>query len=113
LTNADHDGRAPRRWPESSLSQGAKWKALINKYMGAIPVSGDPPRAAEQITSGMLPPWTAVSSAMIAKVGVAARDSKAAALALVRPRPRAIWESTESIMSEIISLHLPCPLLQY
>jgi hypothetical protein len=91
-SNADHDGRAPRRRLESSLSQGARWKALINKYIGTIPPSGDPPRAAAQSIAGMLPPSTAVSSAMIAKVGVAARDSKEAALALVGCRPRAMSE---------------------
>src|SRR5271163_3300633 len=65
---------------ESSLSQGDKWKALINPYIATIPVSGDPPRAAEQSKSGMPPPSTAVSSAMIAKVGAAARDSNVAGL---------------------------------
>jgi hypothetical protein len=34
--------------------------------------------------SGMPPPWTAVSSAMSAKVGVAASDSQLAALAAPR-----------------------------
>jgi hypothetical protein len=102
------------RQRESSLSQGAKWKALINTYIGTIPVSGDPSRAAEQSISGMLSPWTAVSSAMIAKVGVAASDSNQAALAGVRfLRLLATCESTKSIMSEIISVHLHCVLLQY
>jgi len=109
----DHDRRAPYRQRESSLSQGAKWKVLINTYIGTIPVSGDPSRAAEQSISGMLSLWTAASSAMLAKVGVAARDSKQAALAVVRfLRPRAMSESTKSIMSEIISVHLHCVLLQ-
>src|SRR5262249_21771169 len=57
--------------------------------------------------SGMLPAWAAASSAMIAKVGVAARDSKQATLALVRFRPRAMSGTTKSIMSDIISVHLP------
>jgi hypothetical protein len=104
---------APFRRLEISFSHGGEWKALISKYIGTIPVSGDASCVAEQSMSGMLPPWTAVSSAMIAKVGVVARDSKQAALALVRFRPRAMSASTESIMSEIISVHLHCPLLQY
>src|SRR5262245_49979097 len=52
----------------------------------------------------MLSPWTAVSSAMTAKVGVAASDSKPVTLALVRLRPRAMSESTESIVWEIICI---------
>jgi hypothetical protein len=55
---------------EISLSQGVKWKALISKYIGTIPVSGD-----ELVIehSGDPPPSTAVNSAMIANVGAAAR----------------------------------------
>jgi hypothetical protein len=109
----DYARPAPFRRLEISFSHGGEWKALISKYIGTIPVSGDASCVAEQSMSGMLPPWTAVSSAMIAKVGVVARDSKQAALALVRFRPRAMSASTESIMSEIISVHLHCPLLQY
>ena len=98
----DYARRAPFRRLEISFSHGGEWKALISKYIGTIPVSGDASCVAEQSMSGMLPPWTAVSSAMIAKVGVVARDSKQAALALVRFRSRAMSASTKSIMSEII-----------
>ena len=69
--------RAPLRRPEISFSQGAEWKALINAYIGTIPLSGEAPCAAEQSTSDG-PPRT-VSSAMIAKVGAAARHSQSAA----------------------------------
>src|SRR6266403_1224004 len=71
----DQDRRAPLRRPEISFSQGAEWKALISKYIGAIPLSGDASCAAEQSISGGSPPRTLVISAMIAKVGVAARHS--------------------------------------
>jgi hypothetical protein len=101
----DH-GRAPARQLDSSLSHGAKWKALINKYIGTIPVSDDPPREAEQSISGMPPPWTAVSSAMIAKVGAAARDSSLSALARGRPGRGETSGATKVIMSEIIAAHL-------
>ncbi|WP_420882075.1 hypothetical protein [Rhizobium gallicum] len=33
--------QVPLRRLEISFSQGAKWKALISKYIGTIPVSGD------------------------------------------------------------------------
>jgi hypothetical protein len=61
---------------EKSFSQGDKWKALMSKYIGTIPLSGDP---AEQKISGV-PLRTGVSNAMIAKVGAAASDSQSAAL---------------------------------
>jgi hypothetical protein len=70
--------------PESSLSHGPKWNALINKYIGAIPVNGEASCAAEQSMSGMPPPWIPASNAMIAKVGAAASDSQSSALALSR-----------------------------
>ena len=60
---------APRRLA-ISFSQGAEWKALISKYIGTIPVSGD---ALAIEHSGDPPPSMAVSSAMIANVGAAAR----------------------------------------
>jgi hypothetical protein len=59
------------------FSQGAKWKALISAYIGTIPLSGDAPCMAEQSISGVPP--SADVSAMIAKVGAAARDSQLAA----------------------------------
>jgi hypothetical protein len=64
---------APRR-PEISFSQGAEWKALINRYIGTMPPTGDAFAAEQRLSSGP-PPSTAVSSAMIAKVGAAASDN--------------------------------------
>jgi hypothetical protein len=58
------------------FSQGAKWKALISKYIEVIPPSGEECSAVEQRISGWPPPRTPVSSAMIAKVGAAARYSQ-------------------------------------
>lgn len=55
-----------------SFNQGAEWKALIRKYIGTIPLSGDA-LIIEHNASGDPPPRTPVSSAMIAKVGAAAR----------------------------------------
>ena len=69
----DRDLRALRQ-PEISFSHGAEWKALISKYMEGIPFSGDP-CPVEQSNSIEPLPRTLVSSAMIAKVGVAARHS--------------------------------------
>jgi hypothetical protein len=59
---------------EISFSQGAEWKALMSIYIGTIPLSGDG-CPAEQRISIEPPPRTPVISAMIAKVGVAARHS--------------------------------------
>jgi len=59
---------------EISFSQGAEWKALISAYIGTIPLNGDEFSETEQIISGG--PKRAVSSAMIAKVGAAARVTK-------------------------------------
>jgi hypothetical protein len=64
---------------EISFSQGTEWKALISKYIAAIPLSGDAACVAEQRISGAPPPRAPVSSAMIAKVGAAARESQPAA----------------------------------
>jgi hypothetical protein len=61
-----------------SFSQGDEWKALISKYIGIIPVSGDACAAAEQRIS-VWPPKTSVSRAMIAKVGAAPRHSQSVA----------------------------------
>src|ERR1700675_4392773 len=73
----------PLRRLEISFSQGAEWKALISKYIGAIPLSGD---AAEQSISGGPPAGTAVSNAMMAKVGAAPRHNQSAApCAVARP----------------------------
>ena len=64
---------APRRLA-ISFSQGAEWKALISKYIGTIPPTDDAFAAEHNVSSGP-PPTTAVSNAMIAKVGAAASDS--------------------------------------
>jgi len=74
----DQDRRTPLRRLEISFSQGAEWKALISKYIGTIPLSGDA-RATEQSISAGRPSRAPVSSAMIAKVGAAARHSQSAA----------------------------------
>jgi len=64
---------------EDNFNQGARWTALISRYIWTIPLSGDASCAAEQSMLGMPPtPRTPVSSAMIAKVGAAARDSQSA-----------------------------------
>src|ERR687892_666130 len=82
-----------RPWRSNRTPQdGAGWNALISKYIGTIPVSGDASCAAEQSISGGPPPRTPVSSAMIAKLGAVARDSqsaapKAAALSLPAQAP--------------------------
>src|SRR5712664_2603679 len=73
------EGRIVVRRDEISFSQGAEWNALISKYIGTIPLSGDASYAAEHSTSGGPPPRTPVSSAMIAKVGAGARHSQSAA----------------------------------
>ena len=65
------------RRPEINLSHGAVWNALISKYIGTIPLSGDPRCAAVQSHCGW--PLVAVMSAMTAKVGAAARLSQSAA----------------------------------
>src|SRR5258706_3368037 len=72
---------------ETSFSQGAEWKMLISKYIGTIPVSGDASCAAEHSKSSEPPPRTPVNSAMIAKVGAAARHSQFAAPKPADPRP--------------------------
>jgi hypothetical protein len=86
-----------------SLSQGDKWKVLISKYIGTIPVNGDASCAAKHCIPGMPPSWIPVRSAMIAKAGAAARDSKQSALALGHSRrcPTSVW--TKGGVSEIIS----------
>jgi hypothetical protein len=71
----DQGEPAPLRL-EISFSQGAVWKALISKYIGTIPLSGD---ALEHNASGDPAPKIPVSSAMIAKVGAATRYRKSAA----------------------------------
>jgi len=74
-------GPTPLRRLAISLNHGAEWKALISKYIGTIPVNGDALCAAEHNIPDIPPSWIPVSSAMIAKAGAAARDSKQFALA--------------------------------
>jgi len=62
-----------------SFSQGAEWKALISRYIGTIPPRDDGSCAAAQIIAIFPPPRTPVSSAMIAKLGAAAKPSQSAA----------------------------------
>src|SRR5262245_56676958 len=71
----DSDRRAPLRPVEISFSQGDEWKALISRYLGTIPFSGD--AAPQSMSCG--PPRTPVRKAMIAKVGAAARHAQSAA----------------------------------
>src|SRR3984957_14289738 len=71
---------------EISFSQGVQWKALISRYIGTIPVSGEAWCVAEHSMSGMPPSWIHVRSAIMAKVGAAASDSQLAALAFGPPR---------------------------
>src|SRR5713226_4100959 len=73
------ESRIVLRRDEISFSQGAEWNALISKYIGTIPLSGDASCAVEQSISGGPPPRTPLSSAMIAKVGAAARHSQSTA----------------------------------
>jgi hypothetical protein len=79
LTLSDRDARARLRRLAISFSQGAEWKALISKYIGTIPPSGDGSGAVEHIIAILPSPRTPVSSAMMAKVGAAARPSQPAA----------------------------------
>jgi hypothetical protein len=68
-----------------NFSHGTEWKALISRYMRIIPPGGDACCMAAQRVSDS-PPVRAVSSAMTAKVGVAARQSQPAT---ARPANRA------------------------
>src|SRR5262245_49615299 len=103
----DQDRRARLRRLEISFSQGAEWKALISKYIGTIPLSGDASCAAEQSISGGPPPRMPVSSAMIAKAGAAARHRqsaapKASALPLPALAP-AVSRGVAIVMSKLVS----------
>jgi hypothetical protein len=73
------DRPAPLRRLKISFSHGAEWKALISQYIGTIPLSDDASCAVEHIIAICPAPRTLVSSAMIAKVGAAARHSQSAA----------------------------------
>ena len=75
----DQDRRTLLRRLAISFSQGAEWKALMSTYIETIPVSGDASCMVEHMIAICPPPKTPVSSAMIAKVGAAARHSQSAA----------------------------------
>lgn len=62
-----------------SFNQGREWKALISKYMRAIPPSGAVWCIAEQIMPDMPSLSNDASTAIIAKIGVAARHNLSAA----------------------------------
>jgi hypothetical protein len=62
---------------EIRFNHGVAWKTVISTYIGAIPASSEAP-CVEQIGSGA-PPGSAVSTAIAAKVGAAARRSQPAA----------------------------------
>src|ERR1700761_9018247 len=60
----------------TSFSQGAAWKRLISRYIGAIPPIDHGAWAAEQSRSAPLSWARPLSSAITAKLGVAARPSQ-------------------------------------
>ena len=68
---------------EASFSQGARCRTLIKRYIGTMPPSGDM-WADEQRRSGVASPKMLVTSAMIAKLGAAARPSQSAPVPVVR-----------------------------
>jgi hypothetical protein len=72
---------------EISFSHGARWKALISRYIGAIPLEPKPP-AAEQNALGAPLSSATVESAMIAKTGAAVRGSH---LAMTDATDPLIW----------------------
>jgi hypothetical protein len=78
---------------EINLTHGAAWKALISRYITVIPLIGDEPCIAVQSMSGW-PLKKPVHSAMIAKVGAAARPSQPAAPGAARlPPPQQVSTS--------------------
>jgi hypothetical protein len=87
-----HDDRRPPSRRKISFSHGGEWKAHISKYIGTIPVTGDASCVAKQSMPGMPPPWIPVSSAMIAKVGAAARDIQSAAPGMACPCLSPFWK---------------------
>jgi hypothetical protein len=95
---------------EISFSQGAEWKALINQYIAAMPLSGETCCAPAQSTSAESAPGKAVSNAMIAKVGAAARHSQVAPRAAV-PRLTLLDSSASSLGQTNTALILRSGLL--
>ncbi len=96
--------QAPLRQLVISLSHGAEWKALISTYIGTMPLSGDA-LAIEHNASGDPPPSTPVSSAMIAKVGAAARYRKSAP-AIARRIAVFTVERTEAALTGMSFAHV-------
>jgi hypothetical protein len=73
------------RVAEITFSHGPAWKALISTYIGTMPVNGDASRVAAQSMSTGPPPERPARSAIMAKVGAAARDSQPTAWAAAPP----------------------------
>jgi hypothetical protein len=73
----------PFRRLKISFNQGGEWKALIREYITTIASKAPPSWVAAQSKSGWPALKATVSSAMIAKVGEAARASKWTAAALM------------------------------
>jgi hypothetical protein len=89
---------------EISLSQGGEWKALISRYMTVIPFIGDAPCIGMQNISGW-PSKKAVQTAMMAKVGVAARPSHPAGAAWPPPaRVSASWRTSGDICASVMAV---------
>jgi hypothetical protein len=85
-----------------SFSQGATWKALINTYIGTIPLSADIGDTAEHIMSGAPPPRTPESAAMKAKLGAAPSDSQSAARRAASLSPREATFGKEGMLCVMI-----------
>ncbi len=77
--NAGSRPPAPLRRRETSFSHGAVWKALMSRYIKAIPSSGDAPCAVGPVIPCEPPLEMAVNSAIVAKAGAAARQTQSAA----------------------------------
>jgi hypothetical protein len=85
-----------------NFSQDAKWKALISKYMSAIPLSGDASGMAEHNISCAPPPRIPVNAAINAKVRAAPSDSRSAARRAVSPSPRDTTLGMQRVLSVMI-----------
>ncbi|UGQ48731.1 hypothetical protein [Massilia endophytica] len=69
--------------PASNRSHGGRWNAAMITYIAVMPFTGRDARLAEQISSGLS--VKALTSAITAKTGVAARQSQSAARAAPPP----------------------------
>src|SRR4026209_2963015 len=90
-TRLDHARRAQFRRLEISFSQGGEWKALMNRYMRTIPLSGAPGPAEHSLTIGLSS--RPAGRAIIAKVGVAAMHSQLARPTAVAAMFSASWQA--------------------